>query len=935
MRHLCAVIAPLLAGPVFAETINVPEDYALIQDAIDASSDGDVIQISAGTYNEIEIDMSGKNITLSGEVDTKGLPITTIDGQSRIGSVLIFQSGESRETTIDSLRIVNGFNPQGASVYCLGSSPTLRNCFLEDGIGFDGGAVFCDSASPLLQDCVMRSNTALNTGGAISCINMSDVRITNCIIENNTASGHGGGLFSENSDVHMQNVEIRDNIAQDEGGGIWCRYGNSVSITDSTISNNNALQVGGVAVLASTLTLQHCQITGNTGTSFIGGVATVSTTGSTIENCIITQNEGGDSCGGLYVQDCQSMLVSECSIQGNTADYDASMRVTDSILDLPPTVTVMNTTICDGSSSPQVTGPWTNGGNVCLAVDCNDSDDDGIPDKCNLNTGDGILEVPTEYPTIQEAIQASGYGDTILVAPGTYTGSGESVIDPLGKPITIMASGSPEDTILDGENARRVVHVGSGESLDTVIQGFTITNGLSSYGAGIYCSYSNPSIVNCTITLNSGTSASDTRGGGIYLLASSPAITNCRITNHTLYSFYRKGAGIYCTPGSDPVISDCIISNNNVYLELTRKVGWGGGLYSDGNPTIVNCLFESNGADSGGGIYCGSSSTISVVGTEFTNNYGGSGGGAYLANNTRSAFEQCRFTSNNVTSQYEGGGGIRTSNGQTLAVTNCHFESNIARSGAGILSSAADLTIDNCYFKDNLLNEDFGTGSAVSCSQGLVNDSIFCGNYDPLGRDQITGAWTDAGWNLFWDQCDDCNGNGTEDMQDILDGASLDLDQDGVPDECEYDCDADGTPDPIELYFGDATDYDSDGHPDNCQEDCDDDGFPDTWAIEIGFVQDCNASGVPDTCEDDCNGNGLHDSCDIASNESGDVNADTVPDECQCLADINQSNEVNVEDLLLVISQWNLFGGTADIDQNGQVGVADLLYVISSWGTCP
>ena len=53
-----------------------------------------------------------------------------------------------------------------------------------------------------------------------------------------------------------------------------------------------------------------------------------------------------------------------------------------------------------------------------------------------------------------------------------------------------------------------------------------------------------------------------------------------------------------------------------------------------------------------------------------------------------------------------------------------------------------------------------------------------------------------------------------------------------------------------------------------------------------------------------------------------------------CFADINGDGQVNVEEVLLIISQWNLSGGTADINYDGIVDVSDLLIVVGNWGAC-
>ena len=65
MNRIAAVVAGLSLAFVgtsatFAATINVPGDYPTIQGAINASSNGDVINIAAGTYNEHSLNTGGK-----------------------------------------------------------------------------------------------------------------------------------------------------------------------------------------------------------------------------------------------------------------------------------------------------------------------------------------------------------------------------------------------------------------------------------------------------------------------------------------------------------------------------------------------------------------------------------------------------------------------------------------------------------------------------------------------------------------------------------------------------------------------------------------------------------------------------------------------------------------------------------------------------------
>ncbi|MCP4837779.1 MAG: hypothetical protein GY894_00250 [Planctomycetes bacterium] len=183
---------------------------------------------------------------------------------------------------------------------------------------------------------------------------------------------------------------------------------------------------------------------------------------------------------------------------------------------------------------------------------------------CGLATA-AELHVPADYTTIQAAVDVASNGDEILVAPGTYTGTGDEVVDTLGKAITIKASGTPEETIIDGEGARGVVQCAGGEGADTIIEGFTITGGSAVNGGGIYCGWdSSTTITNCIFTNNT----ADGGGGGIYCHGnSSPTITGCTISNNTAGD---DGGGIFGSSNSSPTISGCTISGNTVHCYATH-----------------------------------------------------------------------------------------------------------------------------------------------------------------------------------------------------------------------------------------------------------------------------------------------------------------------------------------------------------------------------
>ncbi|MBU1650755.1 hypothetical protein KKA00_00930 [bacterium] len=161
--------------------------------------------------------------------------------------------------------------------------------------------------------------------------------------------------------------------------------------------------------------------------------------------------------------------------------------------------------------------------------------------------------VPSQYTTIQAAINASSNGDTVLVAAGTYSGTGNKALDYGGRNIVVMSETGAENTIIDCQGSGNGAYFHTAETEAAVFAGFTIKSGSNTYGGGIRINNASPTVERCIIRNNSGS-----YGGGIYVNGGNPVFLHNTIVANSA----TNGGAMYATGYANPVISSNIIATN-------------------------------------------------------------------------------------------------------------------------------------------------------------------------------------------------------------------------------------------------------------------------------------------------------------------------------------------------------------------------------------
>jgi predicted outer membrane repeat protein len=330
-RAVPLLVAALLSASTALATTYVvrPDgtgDFPTIQAAINASTDGDLIELADGTFTgdgNRDVDYLGKALTVRSQSGNPEVCILDCEGaQAQPHRGFRFHLGEGPGSVLDGITITGGYAPlsdlawYGGAVLCYGSSPTISRCrFVDNYALFAGGGVCCEgsslSADPILTGCTFLENEADNRGGGFYC-DLASPTLTDCVFSDNRAYYFGGGFHCIDSTPGVTGCLFTGNWA-DRGGAVAC-VDPSLSLTACTFTGNTANYAGGAVYSAwASPHLDSCTLYGNS--AFVGGGVYCAEGGlPALERTIIAFSVSG---GAFYCERPIQPPLTCCDVFGN------------------------------------------------------------------------------------------------------------------------------------------------------------------------------------------------------------------------------------------------------------------------------------------------------------------------------------------------------------------------------------------------------------------------------------------------------------------------------------------------------------------------------------------------------------------------------------------------------------------------------------------
>ena len=610
----------------------------------------------------------------------------------------------------------------------------IYNANLINGNADIGGAIY-NTGSVYAYNTNFINNTAATMGGAV--FNNGTLTIQKCIVDNNDIT------------------KRTSSDSEDYGGAaIYNWYDSTLSIKNSTISNNlknyknGDYVVGAVTSLGKTIISQNSYFVNNSGRW--GGAIT--TSGSSLPGKKVNELSISDSTfsknGGLYgagifIQGSKFSITS-CVFDSNTASGKGNMTPNDNngaAIEVTNTDKAITGTI---SRSTFTNNKAQYGGAIGICA--------------------GTIKI-TNSKFINNSADVEGGAIDINTLNGNpkVTISGSKFINnsaPLGGAILNIKDLTVKGSTFINNTPNTIFNwVGAGGNLNLNIRTFTdlqnaigLVTGTLTLNQNVAMTtkeaadFTNGITINKDIIIDGKGHTIDAKNlGRIFSIGEGFTVT---LTNTTLINGKAdKGGAIY---------NDGSLTLSDVKLSDNAADSYGGAVFNNGHLVVGNSVFDSNdivnrgsaSVDYGGAaIYNWYDGVLTVSGSNFTNNIKNYKNGDRLVGAIATIGDATISDSYFVNNAGRWGGAISTSgyllagdDVNTLTVSGSTFKENGGLYGAGIFVAGSDFTVSDCVFDKNTafgkgdMTPNNNNGAAIVVTDtgkditGIITDSNFTNN---------------------------------------------------------------------------------------------------------------------------------------------------------------------------------------------------------------
>jgi len=402
--------------------------YCRIGQAIDASTDGDTIEVEPGIYLE-QISIFLKNSIYIRGAGAGHDPSrhSIIDGNG--SGPVVHVNINNNPPTLEGFLVTNGNTTGlgGGMLVGLGRANAI-NCMFEGNSAAMGGGLAIDNGGAVTLDhCTFSGNTAASGAGLYRRATWEFLTMSDCVITDNTGDGahsaggqmlvercsfagnSGCGLFVENEDARLT---VTESLFKGNGSdGLKTGYVTRVSVSNTSFSGNggagmhNVADYGGInpqVNVTNSVFLQNGQAGFNTADGW--GI------NLQVSNCLFWQNTVYVLAAAIFDTGGNSIAAVNCIMGGGGAQIRDNRNVTYSNVEV-------------------VSGTYPGTGNINadpLFVDADGPDDilGTDDDDFHLQAGSACIDAGTSQNTPAADMQGYDRFDDPLTddtGAGTYT----------------------------------------------------------------------------------------------------------------------------------------------------------------------------------------------------------------------------------------------------------------------------------------------------------------------------------------------------------------------------------------------------------------------------------------------------------------------------------------------------------------------------------